>query len=198
METYIAQLLEAAEHDTHSRLTSAIAFCLGSDTPYLDTQLLRLAALSHESSIEMRGKLTTDLPQHADFLSQAWGMLTSQTQALACAASPADLAIRPPDDEALSVLYWSHMAASPRLGGAAKYTDHERQTVKMPTKEQMAQHPLLDQGRVALVYGGATKIKGYVFESARLPEVRGASALFDRINLYDVPALWGAKNEQRL
>ena len=30
---------------------------------------------------------------------------------------------------------------------------------------------------VALVYGGATKIKGYVFEAARLPEIRGASAL---------------------
>ena len=28
-----------------------------------------------------------------------------------------------------------------------------------------------------LVYGGATKVKQYVFESARLPEIRGASAL---------------------
>lgn len=43
---------------------------------------------------------------------------------------------------------------------------------------------------VALIFGGATKIKGYVFESARLPEIRGASGLLDRINLADVPRLW--------
>lgn len=45
---------------------------------------------------------------------------------------------------------------------------------------------------VALVYGGATKIKQYVFESARLPEIRGASALLDRINRVDTPRLWDA------
>jgi CRISPR-associated protein Cmr2 len=44
--------------------------------------------------------------------------------------------------------------------------------------------------KVALVSGGATKIKEYVFESARLPEIRGASELLDRINTEDVPHLW--------
>jgi CRISPR-associated protein Cmr2 len=44
--------------------------------------------------------------------------------------------------------------------------------------------------KVTLVYGGATKIKGYVFESARLPEIRGASALLDRINRIDIMRLW--------
>lgn len=44
--------------------------------------------------------------------------------------------------------------------------------------------------RIGLVYGGATKIKGYVFESAKLPGIRGASALLDRINLIDLPALF--------
>jgi len=44
--------------------------------------------------------------------------------------------------------------------------------------------------RIGLVYGGATKIKGYVFESAKLPEIRGASALLDRINLIDIPAFF--------
>ena len=44
--------------------------------------------------------------------------------------------------------------------------------------------------RVALVLGGATKIKDYVFESARLPEIRGASGLLDRVNREDVPRLW--------
>ena len=44
--------------------------------------------------------------------------------------------------------------------------------------------------QIALIMGGATKIKQYVFESARLPEIRGASGLLDRINLYDIPALF--------
>ncbi|MEQ9486490.1 type III-B CRISPR-associated protein Cas10/Cmr2 [Coleofasciculus sp. F4-SAH-05] len=44
--------------------------------------------------------------------------------------------------------------------------------------------------RIGLVYGGATKIKQYVFESAKLPEIRGASALLDRINLIDLPAFF--------
>ncbi|NET88418.1 MAG: type III-B CRISPR-associated protein Cas10/Cmr2 [Kamptonema sp. SIO1D9] len=43
---------------------------------------------------------------------------------------------------------------------------------------------------IGLVYGGATKIKGYVFTSAKLPDIRGASALLDRINLIDLPAFF--------
>lgn len=49
---------------------------------------------------------------------------------------------------------------------------------------------LLGGQRVALVMGGATKIKQYVFESVKLAEVRGASALLDRINLRDARALF--------
>jgi CRISPR-associated protein Cmr2 len=45
--------------------------------------------------------------------------------------------------------------------------------------------------KVGLVYGGATKIKQYVFEAAKLPDIRGASALLDRINLVDIPAFFG-------
>lgn len=44
--------------------------------------------------------------------------------------------------------------------------------------------------RVGLVYGGATKIKQYVFEGAKLPDIRGASALLDRINAVDLPAFF--------
>lgn len=47
--------------------------------------------------------------------------------------------------------------------------------------------------RIGLVYGGATKIKQYVFEAAKLPDIRGASGLLDRINLVDLPAFFGAK-----
>lgn len=48
---------------------------------------------------------------------------------------------------------------------------------------------------IGLVYGGATKIKGYVFEAAKLPDIRGASALLDRINLIDLPAFFGKQPE---
>jgi len=50
--------------------------------------------------------------------------------------------------------------------------------------------------KIGLVYGGATKIKQYVFESADLQEIRGASALLDRINLVDLPAFFGAETEE--
>ncbi len=49
--------------------------------------------------------------------------------------------------------------------------------------------------KIGLVYGGATKIKQYVFEAAKLPDIRGASALLDRINLIDLPAFFG-KNQK--
>jgi CRISPR-associated protein Cmr2 len=44
---------------------------------------------------------------------------------------------------------------------------------------------------IGLIYGGATKIKSYVFSSANLMEIRGASAILDRINLIDLPAFFG-------
>jgi CRISPR-associated protein Cmr2 len=47
------------------------------------------------------------------------------------------------------------------------------------------------QTAIGLVYGGATKIKGYVFEASNLQDIRGASALLDRINLVDLPAFFG-------
>ena len=50
---------------------------------------------------------------------------------------------------------------------------------------------LEQQTPIGLVYGGATKIKQYVFEAAKLAEVRGASALLDRVNLVDLPAFFG-------
>ena len=58
---------------------------------------------------------------------------------------------------------------------------------------QLNAHSLNLKKQIGLVLGGATKIKGYFLESAKLPEIRGASALLDRINLEDVPALFGRK-----
>lgn len=53
--------------------------------------------------------------------------------------------------------------------------------------EQKYQDLWKEDTPIGLVYGGATKIKQYVFEAAKLHEIRGASALLDRINLEDVP-----------
>jgi CRISPR-associated protein Cmr2 len=44
--------------------------------------------------------------------------------------------------------------------------------------------------KLGLVYGGVTKVKQYVFEASKLPDIRGASALLDRINLIDLPAFF--------
>lgn len=52
------------------------------------------------------------------------------------------------------------------------------------------EHSELWASKIGLVYGGATKIKQYVFEASKLPDIRGASALLDRINLIDLPAFF--------
>jgi len=57
--------------------------------------------------------------------------------------------------------------------------------------ELTKKYPVLWESKIGLVYGGATKIKQYVFEAAKLPDIRGASALLDRINLVDLPAFFG-------
>ncbi|WP_315791728.1 hypothetical protein [Fischerella sp. JS2] len=72
----------------------------------------------------------------------------------------------------------------------------ELENLKFPEKlEELKQYtenyPLLWDSKIGLVYGGATKIKQYVFEAAKLPDIRGASALLDRINLVDLPAFFG-------
>jgi CRISPR-associated protein Cmr2 len=193
MDELIVRLLKTAEkeRDDHAQFTSAIAFCLGHERSEVDEQLLRLAALSHEKSGDEKEELKAEVLDYADFLSQAWEMLEKQKQALDRTTSPTDFVLQPPDDDSLAVLYWAHMAASARMGGGASYTDSEGKEICLPTSEEMARHPLRERGQVALVYGGATKIKGYVFESARLPEIRGASTLLDLVNLVDLPALFG-------
>ena len=58
--------------------------------------------------------------------------------------------------------------------------------------QQLTQeYPQLWNSQIGLVYGGATKIKQYVFAASKLPDIRGASALLDRINLIDLPAFFG-------
>ncbi|MEH2352883.1 hypothetical protein [Nostoc sp.] len=77
----------------------------------------------------------------------------------------------------------------------------ELQNLKFPDtleklKELPEKYPQLWNSQIGLVYGGATKIKQYVFEAAKLPDIRGASALLDRINLIDLPAFFGCENHE--
>jgi len=51
---------------------------------------------------------------------------------------------------------------------------------------------------IALVAGGATKIKDYVFEAPKLPEIRGASALLDWVNEVELPRLWDVQPQGSL
>jgi len=60
-------------------------------------------------------------------------------------------------------------------------------------KDLSEEYSQLWKSRIGLVYGGATKIKQYVFEETKLPEIRGASALLDRINLIDLPAFFSCE-----
>lgn len=69
------------------------------------------------------------------------------------------------------------------------------------TIEQLKQltedYSTLWNSKIGLIYGGATKIKQYVFEASKLPDVRGASALLDRINLVDLPAFFGKHHKDK-
>ncbi|MEI2583519.1 type III-B CRISPR-associated protein Cas10/Cmr2 [Scytonema sp. PRP1] len=74
----------------------------------------------------------------------------------------------------------------------------ELQKLKFPAtleelKEFTEKYLILWQSQIGLVYGGATKIKQYVFEAAKLQDIRGASALLDRINLVDLPAFFSCE-----
>ncbi|QLE54770.1 type III-B CRISPR-associated protein Cas10/Cmr2 [Nostoc sp. TCL26-01] len=51
----------------------------------------------------------------------------------------------------------------------------------------------IGNAKVGLVYGGATKIKQYMFESAKIQEIRGASGLLDRINQVDLRIFFNPK-----
>ncbi|RKU14639.1 hypothetical protein C6503_15000 [Candidatus Poribacteria bacterium] len=77
----------------------------------------------------------------------------------------------------------------------AKAVASER--TKINDASEFNTHSLNENKQIGLVLGGATKIKGYFLESAKLPEIRGASALLDRINLEDVPALFGREIQDK-
>lgn len=202
----------------HSLLTSAIAYCLGHELKaqgnLIDLNLLRLAALTHEfyheTSNDVRSNVLKKVaPEYHEFLKQAWRLLDDQGSALKTAlATESDSLAYFNEHSAIleeslpsKLLYYAHLAASAPLGDVHVAINGFPRWVPS-SKVKFNEHPLKDAWRIlglpderciSLVHGGATKIKNYVFESAKLPEIRGASALLDRINLLDLPALFARK-----
>ena len=108
-------------------------------------------------------------------------------------------------DDIYDALWCEDSAIEPKADGdVCEQIVHAAKTVAskricVDSQEMFATHPLkhyanLNIRQVGLISGGATKIKGYVFESAKLPEIRGASTLLDRINIEYLPALLGRKS----
>jgi CRISPR-associated protein Cmr2 len=175
----------------HALLTSAIVYCLGHDRP--DIHLLRLAALSHEFSAESRAilqqKITPSKEQDVMLLDRAWRMLQDQTVALKSALQTDDSLSAftdavAADDAGLMLLWYAHLAASqPLFNHKLTLPDHTTLAV-IRTGADFDRHPLRAyKPKIGLVYGGATKVKQYVLESAKLPEIRGVSIFLDRLNL---------------
>ncbi|MBM4430904.1 MAG: hypothetical protein FJ026_11250, partial [Chloroflexi bacterium] len=188
----------------HLLLTSAIAYCLAYEAGLRSKELLivRLAALAHEFPADDRDALLGGLVGLSDderaWLCGAWKKLWEQGEALATDRGlNAWQEAKPWNEDPRSRCLWqAHLAASGSLYNHTVEGADGELIRSIGAREDFDRHPLHRHcGQVGLAYGGATKIKGYVFESAKLPEIRGASALFDRINLLDLPALWGAVNE---
>lgn len=159
--------------DDHLLTTSALVCCLAHSHPQRDQ--LRLAALIHDLPDNRRSALLsqaeTEVGPWVEMLRRQ-GSLLDRGEEIAPSGSMR---------EEERILTLAHLAAS------------RRSTVY--TREDFRSHPLASAGKVDLVYGGAVRIKGYVFESAKLPEIRGASALLDLVNRLDLPALWGRMPE---
>ncbi|BAZ88168.1 Crm2 family CRISPR-associated protein [Dolichospermum compactum NIES-806] len=65
-------------------------------------------------------------------------------------------------------------------------------------KQLTEKYAILWESKIGLVYGGVTKVKSYVFESEKLPDIRGASGLLDQINVVDLPAFFNKTTESNL
>ncbi|MCL4832373.1 MAG: hypothetical protein KJZ86_08030 [Caldilineaceae bacterium] len=205
----------------HALLTSAIVYCLAFDENLneRDRLLLRLAALSHELPIggtevdaegNLRKRISQTLLEAAAqvWIEQAWYLLDAQAALLESSAERGDslaaFAEQRPQtgDRRLDLLWYAHMAASqPLFNRHLPLSDNFTILSVIDKRVDFERHPLTTmtevRGRIGLVHGGATKIKDYVFESAKLPDIRGGSALLDRLNLLDTRALFGEANQRR-
>ena len=198
----------------HSLQTSAIAFSLAWERHPGDRALLdrvRLTALIHDWPVERRATLLDKVGLATDATLTGWlAMLDAQRdvlEAMLAQREPDGLAYfgercPPPDDETALILWAAHLAASEPLYTRWEETTEGQGRRFIERREEFVRHPLHQVGErlgdphIGLVLGGATKIKEYVFESSRLPEMRGASSLLDRLNRADIPALFGAQSRE--
>src|SRR5262249_9130746 len=141
--------------------------------------LLRLAALAHDLPLSdsARARLPAPVPRWLANRDLFFDALPGSPFPLSHFSSPAEQA-----------LYAAHLVAALPLPVP----------LNQPARTAFAAHPL---GRshalpgVGLIAADAVRIQGYVFESPRLPEIRGASGLLDRLNRVHLPALFGAEFE---
>ena len=176
----------------HTLLTSALVYCLAAEhtpaKPLIDT--LRLAAMGHEFPEAAQALLQQCVDaETAAFLTQAWTMLRRQTAALTSALQSADSLSAFTDvvdmgDAGLTLLWYAHLAASQPLFNHKLTLPDNTVLAVMRTGADFDRHPLQAyRDKIGLVYGGATKVKQYVLESAKLSEIRGGSIFLDRLNL---------------
>ena len=151
----------------HALTASAIAYCLGYDNGFrCDNEALNRLRLSALTATWQDDGL-------GDIYEVVWNGLSP------CIEPKAN------GDVCEQIVHAAKTVASRRT-----CVDSQKAFLTHPLK----QYSKLKDQQVGLVSGGATKIKSYVFESARLPEIRGASTLLDRINIEYLPALLGRKN----
>ena len=160
--------LSGATVADHALTASAIAYCLGYDNGYNSDiptlDRLRLSALT----------ATWKEDGLDDVYNAVWNGLSTEA-----------IAPKSDGDVCEQIVHAAKTVASEhsRVEDRASFSTH-------PLK----QYADLKVRQVGLVSGGATRIKGYVFESAKLPEIRGASTLLDRINIEYLPALLGRES----
>lgn len=165
----------------HALLAAAIAYCLGYELRAagapVDPDALRLAALAHDLDLDetIRDRLVAPVPRWLARRDLFFDALPGSPFPVSYFNSPAEQA-----------LYAAHLVAALPLPVPPT----------RPAADAFNTHPL---GRahglpaVALVASSVTRAEEYVFESPRLPEIRGAGEILDRLNRVDLPALFGAE-----
>ena len=168
----------------HGLIAAAIAYCLGYDNGFqsdLETlDRLRLSALTATWQEDGLGEVYAAVWLGlSPIVPNASGDMLAQIVHLAKTVASERLLFinsgwQPPNSEQTTD------GALATISGTAAFASH-------PLKQANG----LTEKQIGLVLGGATKVKAYFLESAKLPEIRGASALLERLNLEDIPALFG-------
>lgn len=159
--------LQDARLGDRAFIYAAIACCLYSGCDPEKLAVLRVLALTDE----FPERLKSDLHQKV----KSWGSVSESESA---------------DFEA--ILVTACLVAGDPLSWTGSKWEPSRGEVSCDPKADFTAHPLHGRGRVGLLMGGAQFVKGYFFESARLPEIRGASGLLEYANERVLQKVYGA------